>query len=171
MGESEPLQPDRKPDITTPYDILDLEFLEPRVETQLLDDACVFPRGETRVVFRFGTRDDHLARGEDEGGRLRVSDTHDDGGESLGRPTLTSTTSKHSGTGYDVQARVEEIISTKERSTHLGIVLGVPGMHRDRLEIQPDPQVYGGDDVSGHDRRGIRRVSGRIFVKKGRKAG
>ena len=61
MGESKPFQPDRELDITTPDDVLNLELLEPRVEPELLDDPRILARGETRVIFGFGSGDDHLA--------------------------------------------------------------------------------------------------------------
>lgn len=83
MLPRKPLQPDRKLDITTPHDILDLELLERRAEPELLHNPGVLPGSQARVVFGFGAGHDHLARGEDEGGGLGVSDAHDDGGESL----------------------------------------------------------------------------------------
>ena len=35
------------------------------------------------IILGFGARDHHLARSEDQGGRLGFADTHDDGGETL----------------------------------------------------------------------------------------
>jgi hypothetical protein len=77
------LEPYWKLYIARPDDILDLEFGKLGLETELLDDSRVLSRSESRVVFGFGTRDDHLARGEDQRGGFRVSDSHDHGGESL----------------------------------------------------------------------------------------
>lgn len=79
----ESLQANGELDVTTADDVLDLEFRELCVEAELLHDAGVLAGRETRVVLGLCTGDDHLARGEDEGGRLRVADTHDDGRETL----------------------------------------------------------------------------------------
>ena len=83
MGERETLQPNRKPHITTADDVLDLELLELGVEPQLLDDPRVFTRSETRIVLGLGSSDNHFSGREDQSGSLGVSDTHDDGCETL----------------------------------------------------------------------------------------
>jgi len=83
MRESQPLQPDGKFDITTSNDILDLELLELGIESQFLDDPGVFSRSKTRIVLRFSSSNDHLSGSEDQGGSLGITDTHDDGGETL----------------------------------------------------------------------------------------
>jgi hypothetical protein len=83
MRKSQPLQPDRKFDITTSNDILDLEFLELGVESQFLDDPGVFSRSKTRIILGFSSSDDHLSGSEDQGGSLGITDTHNDGSETL----------------------------------------------------------------------------------------
>jgi hypothetical protein len=71
-------------DVARANNVLDLEVRELRVEAELLDDASVLAACKLAVVLRLGTGDDHLARGEDQGGRLGLTDTHDDGGKTLG---------------------------------------------------------------------------------------
>ena len=83
MGERETLQSDREPHITTADDVLDLELLELGVEAQLLDNPRVFTGSETRIVLGFGSSDNHFPGSEDQSGSLGVSDTHDDGCETL----------------------------------------------------------------------------------------
>lgn len=83
VTEGQPLEPDGELDVAAPDDVLDFKLGELGVKPEFLDDASVLPRGETRVVLGLGAGDDHLARGENERGRLGVSDTHDDGCESL----------------------------------------------------------------------------------------
>jgi len=83
MGKRQTLQPDRKPHITTADNVLNLEFLELGVEAQLLDDSRVFTGGETRVVLGLGPGNDHLSGSEDQSGGLGVTNTHDDGSETL----------------------------------------------------------------------------------------
>ena len=83
MTKSQPLQPNRKLDITAPHDILNLELGKFSVKPELLDNTRILARGETRVVFGFGASDDHFAGCENECGRFGFADAHDDGGESL----------------------------------------------------------------------------------------
>eukprot|EP00918_Siedleckia_nematoides_P097420 GHVU01213560.1.p1 GENE.GHVU01213560.1~~GHVU01213560.1.p1 ORF type:complete len:198 (-),score=25.86 GHVU01213560.1:233-826(-) len=78
---SKAFKTDRELDVARSDDVLDLEVGELCVEAELLDDTGVLARGKLAVVFGFGTGDDHLARGEDQGSRLGLTDTHDDGGE------------------------------------------------------------------------------------------
>lgn len=54
------------------------------LQAQLLDDTSVLATGKLAVILRLGTSHDHFARCEDQGGRLGLSDTHDDGCETLG---------------------------------------------------------------------------------------
>ncbi len=58
--------------------VLDLEVEELGLESALLDGAGVAARGQARERLRLGPRDDHLARGKDEGSGARVSDAHDE---------------------------------------------------------------------------------------------
>ena len=69
--------------IATADDVLDLELRELGVEAKLLDDPRVLARRKPRVILALRTGDDHLARGEDERGRLGVADAHDDRGKTL----------------------------------------------------------------------------------------
>ena len=82
MTKSQPLQPNRKLDITAPHDILNLELGKFSVKPELLDNTRILARGETRVVFGFGASDDHFAGCENECGRVGFADAHDVGGES-----------------------------------------------------------------------------------------
>lgn len=77
------LQTDGELDIAGADNILDLEIRELGVETKLLDDTRVLAGCQLGVILRLGTSDDHLAGSEDESGGLGLSDTHDDGGETL----------------------------------------------------------------------------------------
>jgi hypothetical protein len=52
--------------------------------TELLDDPGILAAGKLGVILRFGASDNHLAAGENQGGRLRLTNTHDDSGEPLG---------------------------------------------------------------------------------------
>lgn len=81
---SKALETNRELDVARSDNVLDLEVGELCVEAELLDDTGVLARGKLAVIFRFGTGDDHLAGGEDQGGRLGLTDTHDDGGKTLG---------------------------------------------------------------------------------------
>lgn len=81
---SKAFETDRELDVTRADNVLDLEVGELCVEAELLDDTSVLARGKLAVILGLGTGDDHLARGEDQGGRLGLTDTHDDGGETLG---------------------------------------------------------------------------------------
>ena len=79
----ETLETNRELHVTATDDVLDLELRELGVEAKLLDDPRVLARRKPRVILALRTGDDHLAGGEDKCGRLRVADTHDDGGETL----------------------------------------------------------------------------------------
>jgi hypothetical protein len=72
---SKAFKTNRELDVARSDDVLDLE----------VGELCVvLARGKLAVILGFGTGDDHLAGGEDQGGRLGLTDTHDDGGETLG---------------------------------------------------------------------------------------
>jgi hypothetical protein len=75
---------DRELDVARADNVLDLEVRELRVEAKLLNDTSVLAACKLAVIFGLGTSDDHLAGGEDQGSRLRLTDTHDDGGKTLG---------------------------------------------------------------------------------------
>jgi hypothetical protein len=83
MACGKTFQTDRELDIARANDVLNLEVGELCVEAELLDDTSVLARSQLRVVLRLCTSDDHLARGEDQGGSLGLADTHDDSGETL----------------------------------------------------------------------------------------
>lgn len=70
-------------DVARSDDILDLEVGEFGIEAELLDDTRVLPRSKLAVIFRLCTGNDHLARGKDEGGSFRLTNSHDDGRETL----------------------------------------------------------------------------------------
>lgn len=77
------LETDGKLHVTRADDVLEVELGELGVESEFLHDPRVLARSETRIVLRLHTRDDHLARHKDEGGRLWVTNTHDDGRKML----------------------------------------------------------------------------------------
>lgn len=83
MAGSQTLETNRELDVTRTDDILDLEVCELGVEAELLDDSSVLARSKLRVVLRLCTSHNHLARGEDQGCSLWLTDTHDDGRETL----------------------------------------------------------------------------------------
>jgi len=80
---SQSLQTNGELDVTASDDVLNLKLGELRVKAELLNDPRVFTRREARIIFRLGTSNDHLARRENEGGRLGVANTHDDGCKTL----------------------------------------------------------------------------------------
>jgi len=83
MGAGKALETDGELDVARANNVLDLEVGEFGIEAQLLDDARVLARRQLAVGLALGTSHHHLARREDERRRLGVSDTHDDGGETL----------------------------------------------------------------------------------------
>ena len=85
MATSQTFETDGELDVARSDNVLDLEVGELGVEAKLLDNTSVFTRGQLRIVFRFRTSDNHLARGEDESGSLGFADTHDNGRETLDR--------------------------------------------------------------------------------------
>ena len=84
MARCKTFETDWEFDVARADDVLDLEVCELGIETELLDDPGIFARGKLRVVFGLGTSHDHLARCKDQGRSLGVTDTHDDGRETLG---------------------------------------------------------------------------------------
>lgn len=83
VAASQTLQPNGELDVARPDDVLDLEVCELRIEPELLDDTRVFARGQLRVVLRLGAGDHHLARGEDQSGRLGFANAHDHSSKTL----------------------------------------------------------------------------------------
>lgn len=83
MGAGKTLETDRELDVARANDVLDLEVGELGVEAELLDDARVLARCQLAVGLALCAGDDHLPRGEDQRRGLGVSDTHDDGSETL----------------------------------------------------------------------------------------
>ena len=84
MLGSKTLETDGELDVARTDDVLDLEVRELGVEAELLDDTSVLARRKLRVIFGLGTGDNHLARGEDQGGGLGLADTHDNRSKTLG---------------------------------------------------------------------------------------
>lgn len=77
------LQTDGELDITTPDDVLNLEFEKLGIEAELLNDPSILPRRQPRVILRLGTSDDHLPRSENQSSSLGITDTHDHSCETL----------------------------------------------------------------------------------------
>jgi len=107
VGVCQTLQTNGEFDITTSDDVLDLEIHKLGVESELLDDTSVLARGKSRVIFRLGTRDNHLARREDQRRRLWIANTHDNRSETLQELVY---------------------IPNEATGTYLGIILCVSGM-------------------------------------------
>lgn len=124
--------------VTRTDNVLDLEFREFGIEAKLLDDARILARRKTRVIFRLGARDNHFARSEYKRRCLRIANAHDDGGESLEK--------EHDGGKSDG-------FTSKVCRTNLRIVLRIPCVKRDRLQVQPAVQIHRCDDIlkSRHD--------------------
>ena len=59
------------------------QFCPPHLETQLLHDPRVLPRGQSRVLLGLGAGANHLARSENERRCPGLTNPHDDGGEPL----------------------------------------------------------------------------------------
>ena len=76
-------QADRELDVAGADNVLDLEVGELGIEAELLDDTGIFAGRKLRIIFRLCTGNHHLARGEDERGRLGIADAHDDSGKTL----------------------------------------------------------------------------------------
>lgn len=95
------LETDRELDVARTDNVLDLEVAELGIEAELLDDTGVLAGSKLAVVFTFGTRHDHLAGSEDQSRSLGLTDTHDDGGETLG---IVLGVSGVQGNGLEVQA-------------------------------------------------------------------
>lgn len=100
-----------------------------RVEAKLLNDSSILARSKTRIILGLCTSNNHLARGEDQSRRLGITDTHDDGRETL-------------------KSCLAQIDMNLYGSQHLRIVFSIPSMQRNRLEIQAAIKVNRGDDVS-----------------------
>ena len=105
MATSQTLQADGELDVARTHDVLDLEIRELGIETKLLNDTCVFSGSQLRVILRLGTSNHHLAGGEDQSGRLRLSDTHDHGRETLLEEKRT--VQPHYALTYQAQGGVE----------------------------------------------------------------
>ena len=132
MTVRETLKTDGELHVTTTDDVLDLELRELGIEAKLLDDSRVLARRKPRVVLALRAGDDHLAGSEDEGGRLRVTNTHDDRGETL-----------QSG----MRREVRHSHTIRRHATNLGVVLCIARVQRDRLQVQPTIEVDRRDDV------------------------
>lgn len=130
MAGSQTLQANGELDITRADDVLDLEVRELGVEPKLLDDTSIFAACKLRVVFGLGTSDNHLARGKNKRSGLGITDTHNDGSETLKVWSEKSPVHLWNGMAY------------------LGVVLCVASVQSNRLEIQAAIEVDRGDDVS-----------------------
>lgn len=104
MAGGKTFQTNRELDVAGANDVLNLEVGELGVEAELLDDTSVLARSELRVVLRLGASDDHLARGEDQGGGLGLADTHNNSGETLW--VVLSITSVE-GNGLQIESAVK----------------------------------------------------------------
>src|SRR6266498_3250958 len=83
MRISQTFQTNREFHITRSDNVLNLEIGEFGSKAEFLNDTCVFSACKFRVILRFGTSDDHLARSKNKGRRLGFTDTHDNSSETL----------------------------------------------------------------------------------------
>ena len=140
MTRSQTLQADGELDIARSHNVLNLEVGELGVESKFLDDPSVLARRQLGIVFRFRSSHHHLTRGEDERRRLGLTNSHDDRSETL-KADMTRLSLAHSR-GKSTSH------STIGREVYLWVILGVPGVKRNRLQVQTTVKIDRGDDVS-----------------------
>jgi len=98
------LQPDRELDVTGANNILDLKVRELRIETQLLNDARILSRGQLGIVFRLCASHDHLAGSKDKSSSLWLTNSHNDGSETL---WIVFSVSRMQGDRLQIQTAIE----------------------------------------------------------------
>lgn len=125
------LQSNGELDVTTANNVLDFELGKLGVETKFLDDAGVLARCQPRVVFRLRARDDHLSRRKDQGSSLGITNSHDDCSETLLKWTNV-------GTVRTLQSKCD---------TNLGVILRIPGVQRNGLQVESAIQIHSSNDV------------------------
>ena len=81
----ESFETNRKLDVTAPDHVLNLKLGEARREPQLLDNASVLARRLAAVLLALRTRHDHFARGENQGRRLWLANSHNDRSKALNK--------------------------------------------------------------------------------------
>ena len=85
MATSQTFKANWELNVARPDNVLNLEVCKLGIEAELLNNTGVFATRQSAIVFRFRAGHNHLARSEDESGRLRFTNTHDDGSETLQR--------------------------------------------------------------------------------------
>jgi hypothetical protein len=136
VGVCQTLQTNGEFDITTSDDVLDLEIHELGVESELLDDTSVLARSKSRVIFRLGTRNDHLARREDQRCRLWIANTHDNSGETL----------------------QDQYKSQRDRvKTYLGVILRISGVQGNGFQVETTIKVDCCNDISSQSLAHVQR--------------
>jgi len=131
MATSQTFKTNRELDVARPNNVLNLEVCKLGIKAELLNNTSVFATRQSAIVFRFRASHNHLARSEDESGRLRFTNTHDDGSETL-----------------QVQVQQKELEEAGGASQYLWVVLGIARMQSNRLEIKPAVKIDGCDNVS-----------------------
>jgi hypothetical protein len=121
-GVYDPLQANGELDVAAAHDVLDLGVSELGVEAELPDDARVLV-GESSsdlapVMARLST-------------------------VVLGLRMRMMTAAKRYKSSYESASEQHDVLD----HLYLGVVLGVAGMQRDRLQVEPAAEVDGGDDV------------------------
>lgn len=129
MARCKTLQTDRELYIARSNDVLDLEVRELGVEAKLLNDTSILAGSELGIILGLRASNNHLAGSEDQGRSLWLTDTHDNGSE-----TLLSLV-RRKGIAMWV-------------SKYLGVVFGISRVQSNRLQVQAAIQVDRGDDVS-----------------------
>ena len=155
MATSQTFKTNWEFDVARPDNVLDLEICKLGIEAELLNNTGVFATRQSAIVFRFRASHNHLARSEDQSGRLRFTNTHDDSSETLqGQVQLKKKKKKAGGA-----------------SQYLWVVLGIACMQSNRLEIKPAVKIDGCDNISlgMHFRTPLSsmRISGNTYCKVG----
>jgi len=101
MAGCKTLETNGEADVAGADNVLNLEVGELGAEPELLDNPRIFTGSKAAVVFRLGTGHNHFSTRKDQGRRLGLANTHDDGSETLG--VVLSVTSVKSD-GLEVKA-------------------------------------------------------------------
>lgn len=104
MARSQAFQTDGKLNVAGADNVLDFEVGKLGIEAELLDNTGVFSGSKLRIILRFSTSDDHLARGKDQSSCLGLANAHDDGGETL---RVVLRISSVQGNRLEIQAAIE----------------------------------------------------------------
>ena len=128
MARGKSLQANGELDVARTNNVLNLKIREFRIEPKFLDNASVFARSKSAIVFRLCTSHNHLARSKDEGRCFGLANAHDHSGETLD-------TCQHERT-------------SRQTLPYLRIVLRITRVQCDGLQIQSTVEIDRCHDVS-----------------------